>query len=559
MMNPVRFSTLIVCALLIAGGAVADSDAIRVPGEIWEEQSAAPARDPGHRRLKEAGERSDPEQRNARELILEPLDPQERQALEQADEGDRRKALKVGVLRRDLRLPATFEQLDWQRTDDGGYVADLLIRSPDAASLRAQFDVSGLPEGARIRYLQPGAGNGVAASRFVGGTGEQKIFWSPSVRADAMRVEIYLPPDQAREPASLKVLAVMHQIVEAGPEHLRLKDLNQEGNSDSCNVDAACADSDAGNYETSRLATAKMIFVDGESSYICTGTLLNDQDGSTRIPWFLTSSHCINSQAAAGSAEFYWFFSKRRCSGDDSVEVNRTTDGGQLLSNDDQVDYSFMRLSRDPPAGVGLSGWTTLQPLERQGYSLHHPQGDIKKYAEGRTGARFDSFFDTPETHTPIVWDEGTTEAGSSGAGLWVVDGNSAYLAGVLSGGTASCSNTRGADQYGRFDLAYPHLKEWLVNGSPSGMVEEGFVTVSGKVRASHNTSTPVNALVLVNGQHTFSSNSNGTYSLTARLNDNGRLRVFAWAKGFRQYMYDLYPPGDEVTNDIYMELEPPR
>ncbi len=124
----------------------------------------------------------------------------------------------------------------------------------------------------------------------------------------------------------------------------------------------------------------------------------------------------------------------------------------------------------------------------------------------------------------------------------------------MLSGGTASCSNTAGADQYGRFDLAYPHIKEWLVNGSPSGMVEDGFVTISGNVRASYNTGTPVTALVLANGQHTFSSD--GTYSLTAKLDGEGKLRVFAWADGFRQYTYELYPPGDEITNDIYMEPE---
>lgn len=545
----VRLYALVVCSLLAVSALAADPEAVRVPGETWRGE---PSRESAGRGLKSAPREAGVARERARKLLLAPPGPNELDALSESAD-DARKGLRVGALRRDPLLPATVEDFDWERTAAGGYVSSLLIQSPGAASLRAQFDFRGLPAGAEIRYAQPDTGVAVADSVVIDQRGSRRL-WSPSIASDTMLVEIYLPPEVAREPAEVTVLAVMHQTVEAGVDRLRLKDLRHVGNSGSCHIDAACADDEAVNYDTARAATAKVMFVDGDSAFVCTGNLLNDLDGNTQKPWFLTSHHCINSQAAAGSAEFYWFFSRSTCSSGDTDDLTRTTGGAQLLSSDSQTDYSFMRLFRAPPAGAGLAGWTTLQPLNRAAFTLHHPSGDLKKYAEGTTDTRFRAFFDTPRSHTPIVWDRGTTEPGSSGAGLWIRDGEQSYLAGVLTGGFASCSNTAGRDLFGRFDLAYPFLRQWLVAGDDSGMVSEGFVTITGKVRASHDPGLPVTALVLANGQHTFSSD--GTYSLTAKLDGEGKLMVFAWADGFRQYEYELYPPGEEVVNDIYMRAE---
>jgi hypothetical protein len=66
---------------------------------------------------------------------------------------------------------------------------------------------------------------------------------------------------------------------------------------------------------------------------------------------------------------------------------------------------------------------------------------------------------------TEVLWSSGTTEGGSSGAGLFTFDGSQYLLRGGLWGGTALCTNPNGTDNFSRFDIAYPGLSAYL---SPS-------------------------------------------------------------------------------------------
>jgi hypothetical protein len=59
-------------------------------------------------------------------------------------------------------------------------------------------------------------------------------------------------------------------------------------------------------------------------------------------------------------------------------------------------------------------------------------------------------------------WSSGTTEGGSSGAGLFTPNGDQYLLRGGLWGGTALCSNLQGTDNFSRFDLIYPALAKYL-------------------------------------------------------------------------------------------------
>jgi lysyl endopeptidase len=65
------------------------------------------------------------------------------------------------------------------------------------------------------------------------------------------------------------------------------------------------------------------------------------------------------------------------------------------------------------------------------------------------------------EDHYLLVgWDQGGTDLGSSGAGLFLESGE---LVGVLHGGSGECEDSPGRDHYGRFDLTYgARLSRWL-------------------------------------------------------------------------------------------------
>src|SRR5256885_13330966 len=58
-----------------------------------------------------------------------------------------------------------------------------------------------------------------------------------------------------------------------------------------------------------------------------------------------------------------------------------------------------------------------------------------------------------------VNWDQGLTQGGSSGSGMFV----EGRLAGVLYGGDAqTCPASGGMSIYGRFDLLFPNVQKWL-------------------------------------------------------------------------------------------------
>jgi hypothetical protein len=59
-------------------------------------------------------------------------------------------------------------------------------------------------------------------------------------------------------------------------------------------------------------------------------------------------------------------------------------------------------------------------------------------------------------------WSSGTTEGGSSGAGLFTFNGSQYLLRGGLWGGTALCTVPDGTDNFSRFDLVYPAISQYL-------------------------------------------------------------------------------------------------
>ena len=139
-----------------------------------------------------------------------------------------------------------------------------------------------------------------------------------------------------------------------------------------------CATSTWGNES---LATARMVFMSGGSSYVCTGTLMNDNDPSTYIPFFLTANHCIPTQTVASTLQTYWFYRASSCnSGSLSPSTQTLTGGATLLYASSVTDTSFMQLNSTPPAGALYSGWTANLPaLNTPGTAIHNPKRRFAK------------------------------------------------------------------------------------------------------------------------------------------------------------------------------------
>ena len=184
-------------------------------------------------------------------------------------------------------------------------------------------------------------------------------------------------------------------------------------------------------------------FVDGGSSYACSGTLLNDSDDDTTIPYFLTANHCLSTGTVARTVEARWFYQRESCGSTQIDPRFATTYGGaDLLATSVAQDSTLLQFKEELPGGLVLSAWSADPvSIPAQVYGIHHPDGGVKKYSSGHVFGQEDSrtcvdpqldigCF-TVRNALFVRWSDGTTEGGSSGSGLF----RGSHLIGALSGG----------------------------------------------------------------------------------------------------------------------------
>ena len=394
--------------------------------------------------------------------------------------------LKVGFAR---AMPQPYQEdlsplLSWKLLPDGGQVAAFSITSPGARALRVAIDLGGLPEETEIRFFGsknsetfgPFTARSIRAQQTVGNSADTEsaraLFWSPVIEGETAGVEIYLP---ASVEGGFPIRAPKIQHLTQSFQYPEAKNLSQIGSSGSCNIDVKCRDTLPDNLSA---AVAKIIFSDTDGSYLCTGTLLNDNDSSSWIPYFMTANHCLSTQSVANTIDSYWFFERAVCGGPDPTSVTHFTGGADLLATGTNSDFTFLRLRNtqiSSLSGIQFAGWSTNNPTGLTVIGIHHPSGDLKKWSQGTADGYAPLGFPVNGTgsHIQVTWSQGVTEQGSSGSGIFAITGEQngqQLFVGNLHGGASSCSDPTAPDWYGRFDLSYPSISQWLdASGSGSG------------------------------------------------------------------------------------------
>jgi hypothetical protein len=133
--------------------------------------------------------------------------------------------------------------------------------------------------------------------------------------------------------------------------------------------------------------------------------------------------------------------------------------GATLLTSSAGSDVALLQLNTTPPASYAVyySGWDKSGTAPQHSTVIHHPSGDIKKISFDDDPATTGNFGGAQCWHI-AMWDDGTTEPGSSGSALWNEDH---HIIGQLYGGEAWCGGNVN-DYFGRFDVSYPLLDGWL-------------------------------------------------------------------------------------------------
>lgn len=371
--------------------------------------------------------------------------------------------------------------LPWIELPDGGFAARVEVTSAGAAALRLGLVTGATDPDVSVRFsgsatgapvFGPFPGNALAQATERGG-----IYWSPVLEGESATMEIYRPAEVAAAALQFRLVRVSHLAL-AGATLRRIspKDAADIGTAQPCEIDVACVTPTSQALTDAASAVAKMIFTAADGgSYSCTGTLLSDSLASN-TPYLHTAAHCIDSATAAQTLNTYWYFDAPSCGVAQVPPYVLLAGGAMLLARSDDWDWALVRLNEAPPAGVHFAGWRAEPvPDFAIGTTIHHPNGDLKKWSQG--SALGYEFLDdgTGASFIRMRWNQGATEAGSSGSGLFTFNGAGGYyeLRGGLFGGDSSCSARSELDYFSRLDQALPYLRQYLTPNaaSPRGVV----------------------------------------------------------------------------------------
>jgi hypothetical protein len=261
----------------------------------------------------------------------------------------------------------------------GGVAWGAEVQVAGAYRLRLHLANVHLPVGARM-WVYDGDGQEEVAFEAGAVTSGNEI-WTPSVAGPSIRFEVRLPEGAVDgQGFTIDKVLELFQLNSDGSPALGAVRTKEDF---SCAQDAACYGSSALSFmDLYKHADAYIEFVDDGQGYSCSGSLLNDTDDSTTIPYLLTAHHCFSTQAAAATLDAYFDFISASCGGAmPSLGSLPRTSGSTLLATGAPTDFTFVRLPSLPP-GRGLLGSTDQAVANgTKLYRLSHPLGISMGYS----------------------------------------------------------------------------------------------------------------------------------------------------------------------------------
>jgi subtilisin-like proprotein convertase family protein len=348
----------------------------------------------------------------------------------------------------------------WETLAGGRRVWRMEIEGPGATDLNVGFTLFDVPYGAKLWVIS------TTADYYEGpytheDNKEHGELWVPVVPGDRAIVELQLPAVTKTEPRLL--------LTHVGYGYADVFNMNGLPKQGSCNNDVICPEGDPWRDQIKSVAVYSL-----GGSLFCSGQMVMDADSTFR-PYFLTAYHCGLNATNAPSLTVFWNFESPTCGALSGGSLSQNQTGATFRTRRQDVDVCLVELDDfpDPAFGVYYTGWDRSGDAPQGSVGIHHPNTDEKAISFNddpltTQGSCITS--GTVDTHWWVDnWEDGTTEPGSSGSGLW--DPDSKLLVGFLSGGLASCT-VIDYDCYGKFSVAWDgsssstRLRDWL---DPSG------------------------------------------------------------------------------------------
>ena len=385
----------------------------------------------------------------------ESLAPREAASLQALEEKTARAAeepsgrLRIGTVR---ALPKAARVDAWTKVA-GGFVARLRTSSEGALGLRAKLDLGSLS--AAIEARVQGADGRIEFMRIEPAAGSEA--WLPWTEGSSQVIELFSSVEPSEDAVRLG-------------EILHFTESPFAKAAASCTVPTLCTTNDpvldAAIAERKR-SVVKLTFVDNGSGFACSATLINSE--RFPAPFILTANHCIDNAASASSVTTLWFYESVAC---DNDAVNpgyvQVSGGAQLVFGSYNVDSTLLRMNLSPPAGAVYASWNRARLAQGAPIvSLSHPRGDTSRYALGNISQEYRIVGHAQDMYG-VLYSRGIIEGGSSGSGLFTLNGGTLQLRGILSGttirqGGLSCTTTLVEEGlYGRFEIFQPQIDQYI-------------------------------------------------------------------------------------------------
>lgn len=429
---------------------------------------------------------------------------------------------------------STVPASEWTVLPNGWRIWSAELVSPGALGVRVHLQSLALPNGVRVLVydpLNPATARMPIASETLGGEREA---WAQTTFAEKVVLECQVPPHVDPATVAFTVTGLSHIY--------KLPMAKARPNAEWCHLDVTCYPE----WAQEAAGVARIEFVDGGNTYLCTGCLLNSAYTNALADYFLTAHHCVGNQNVASTVDFYWFYQTRICNGfPPDVTTVPSTHGADFLAGGSASDFAFLRLRQAAPDQVYYLGWTTALPSTTETLAcIQHPTGDAKAISFGNT-VGYDSGF------WQVQWSSGDTEEGSSGSPL--LNANHQVI-GQLYGGNSSCVDQTGIDTFGRFDVSYNTLRQWIdavsiAKGTYNGLFQDT-KGVSPQSSGSFTITTTTTGkftgkLQLGMTQYPMSGQFDGAGSATLNLTHAGQSSIDVVLQ------LDLYGGTDRITGTV--------
>lgn len=355
-----------------------------------------------------------------------------------------------------------------RRSETGTLVWGTEIVVEEAHSVRVRLDDVELPDGARLWVWgpgqEPGRPFGIELADPAGG------LWTPPVFASTVWLEVELPAEALTMADTMGF--TISRVTEIFPLDSRGRPITADRQvelkiaGEECLIDAACVEQDPiPMFDDYRRAVARLQFIDGGFSGLCSGALLADGDPSTDRAYLLTANHCLSTEEGAASISAYFDYLREECEGPiDPLFSFPNVSGSTLLATSEQTDVTFLELSSLPDNRFFL-GWTTATlPHGTELFRLSHPSGRPQHYSASTvdvfagqcTGLRRPYFVYS----RPV---EGGTIGGSSGSPTVTAEGLViGQLLGACGPNVEDPCDYDNAEVDGALSRSYVHLADWL-------------------------------------------------------------------------------------------------